>query len=82
LTRCCATSSASRSGASEPWKRITCSLCRGACILPRLRTTAELLQAREPFQTALALQPDSAHALGGLAMTHVEAVLYRWTAST
>lgn len=52
---------------------------RGAYILSRLRTKAELLQAREHFQTALALQPDSAHALAGLAMTHVEAVLYRWT---
>lgn len=64
---------------SPPSSQAVDQWMRGAYILSRLRTKAELLQAREHFQTALALQPDSAHALAGLAMTHVEAVLYRWT---
>jgi TolB-like protein/Flp pilus assembly protein TadD len=52
---------------------------RGAYIMSRLKTQAELLQARTEFEAALALQPDSAHALAGLASTYVEAVLNRWT---
>ena len=52
---------------------------RGAFIMSRLRTKAELLQARTEFQAALTLQPDSSHALAGLAATHIEAVVYRWT---
>ena len=52
---------------------------RGAYIMSRLKTKAELLQARDDFEAALALQPDSSHALAGLASTYFEAVLYRWT---
>ena len=52
---------------------------RGAYIMSRLKTKEELLQARAQFEAALALQPDSSHALAGLATTYVRAVLYRWT---
>ncbi len=52
---------------------------RGAYIMSRLKTKDELLQARAQFEAALALQPDSSHALAGLATTYVDAVLYRWT---
>jgi TolB-like protein len=52
---------------------------RGAYIMSRLKTKEELLQARAQFEAALALQPDSSHALAGLATTYVGAVLYRWT---
>jgi DNA-binding winged helix-turn-helix (wHTH) protein/TolB-like protein len=52
---------------------------RGAFFMSRLRTNAELMQAREEFQSALMLQPDSSHALAGLAATYIEAVVYRWT---
>jgi TolB-like protein/Flp pilus assembly protein TadD len=52
---------------------------RGAFILSRLRSQADLSQAQKEFQAALALQPDSGHALAGLASTHIEAVVYRWT---
>jgi len=52
---------------------------RGAYLMPRLKTKDELLQARTQFEAALALQPDSSHALAGLASTYVHAVLYRWT---
>jgi DNA-binding winged helix-turn-helix (wHTH) protein/TolB-like protein/Tfp pilus assembly protein PilF len=52
---------------------------RGAYIMSRLKTHADLLQARTEFEAALALQPDSSHALAGLASTYVEAVVNRWT---
>jgi DNA-binding winged helix-turn-helix (wHTH) protein/TolB-like protein/Flp pilus assembly protein TadD len=52
---------------------------RGVYIMLTLRTKEELLQARREFQAALALQPDSSHALAGLALTHSSMVLYRWT---
>ena len=44
---------------------------RGAYIMSRLKTKEELLQARAQFEAALALQPDSSHALAGLATTYV-----------
>jgi adenylate cyclase len=44
-----------------------------------LRTREELQQARREFQAALALQPDSGHALAGMALVHTSTVLYRWT---
>jgi DNA-binding winged helix-turn-helix (wHTH) protein/TolB-like protein len=52
---------------------------RGAYIMSRLKTHADLLQGRTEFEAALALQPDSSHALAGLASTYVEAVVNRWT---
>jgi DNA-binding winged helix-turn-helix (wHTH) protein/TolB-like protein len=52
---------------------------RGLYILQKMRTKEELLQARNEFQQALALQPDSSHALAGLAITHKAVVVYRWT---
>jgi len=52
---------------------------RGVYIMLTLRTRDELQQARREFQAALALQPDSSHALAGLALTHTSMVLYRWT---
>jgi DNA-binding winged helix-turn-helix (wHTH) protein/TolB-like protein len=51
---------------------------RGAYVMSRLKTKEELLQARAQFEAALALQPDSSHALAGLATTYVLAVVYRW----
>ena len=51
---------------------------RGAYIMSRLKTKAELLLARTEFEAALALQPDSSHALAGLATTYGQAVAYRW----
>jgi DNA-binding winged helix-turn-helix (wHTH) protein/TolB-like protein/tetratricopeptide (TPR) repeat protein len=53
---------------------------RGAYVLSRLKTHAEVLQARSEFEAALAAQPDSSHALAGLAATHVCEVLYHWAA--
>jgi tetratricopeptide (TPR) repeat protein len=53
---------------------------RGAYVLSRLKTHAELLQARSEFEAALAAQPDSSHALAGLAATRVCEVLYHWAA--
>jgi TolB-like protein len=55
---------------------------RGEYIMWRLQTNAELLQARAEFEAALAMQPDSSHALAGLAATYVHAVLYRWAERT
>lgn len=52
---------------------------RGAYIMSRLLTLDEMLQARQEFQAALALQPGSSHALAGLAHTHLKPVVYRWT---
>jgi DNA-binding winged helix-turn-helix (wHTH) protein/TolB-like protein len=52
---------------------------RGVYFLVNLRTREELLQARREFQQALALQPDSSHALAGLANTHLLVVFHRWT---
>jgi TolB-like protein len=51
---------------------------RGAFIMSRIRTKPQLLQARAHFEAALALQPDSSHALAGLAATGTEMLLYRW----
>ena len=39
----------------------------------------KLQQARQEFQAALTLQPDSSHALAGLALFHSSLVVYRWT---
>jgi DNA-binding winged helix-turn-helix (wHTH) protein/TolB-like protein/Flp pilus assembly protein TadD len=52
---------------------------RGVYIMLNLRTREELERSRLEFQAALALQPDSSHALAGLALTHVSMVAYRWT---
>jgi len=52
---------------------------RGVYIMLTLRTREELQQARREFQAALDLQPDSSHALAGLALVHTSTVLYRWT---
>jgi len=52
---------------------------RGVYIMLQLRTPEELQQARQQFQAALALQPDSSHALAGLAFTHLVVVVYRWS---
>lgn len=52
---------------------------RGVYIMLTLRTREELQQARREFQAALALQPDSSHALAGLALIHTSMVVYRWT---
>jgi DNA-binding winged helix-turn-helix (wHTH) protein/TolB-like protein/cytochrome c-type biogenesis protein CcmH/NrfG len=52
---------------------------RGVYIMLKLRTRDELQQARQEFQAALALQPDSSHALAGLALFHSSLVVYRWT---
>lgn len=52
---------------------------RGAYMMSRLLTLDEMLRARQEFQAALALQPDSSHALAGLAHTHLRPVVFRWT---
>ncbi len=52
---------------------------RGVYIMLTLRTREELQQARREFQAALDLQPDSSHALAGLALVHTSTVVYRWT---
>ncbi len=52
---------------------------RGVYIMLTLRTREEMQQARREFQAALASQPDSSHALAGLALTHTSMVVYRWT---
>jgi tetratricopeptide (TPR) repeat protein len=62
---------APNNGAIDHWMR-------GTYIMSRLNTKAELLQARAQFEAALALQPDSSHALAGLASTFGLAVTYRW----
>jgi tetratricopeptide (TPR) repeat protein len=51
---------------------------RGAYMMSRLLTLEEMLRARQEFQAALALQPDSSHALAGLAHTQ-HPVIFRWT---
>jgi adenylate cyclase len=52
---------------------------RGVYIMQNMRTRDELAHSRREFAAALALQPDSSHALAGLAFTHLTAVVYRWT---
>jgi TolB-like protein len=52
---------------------------RGKHLLTRVRTLADLRRARTEFEAALAAQPDSSHALAGLALTHVIELAYRWT---
>jgi tetratricopeptide (TPR) repeat protein len=54
---------------------------RGSHLMWKLSTREGLLRARAHFEAALAAQPDSAHALAGLAATHVCEVLYRWSAN-
>lgn len=51
---------------------------RGTYLLTRVKTPADLPRARTEFEAALAAQPDSSHALAGLAMTHVLELAYRW----
>lgn len=51
---------------------------RGAWMLSRVKTRADLLQARSEFEAAVAAQPDSSHALARLSMTYREEVLFRW----
>jgi tetratricopeptide (TPR) repeat protein len=46
--------------------------------MSRLKTKEELLQARAQFEAALAVQPESSHALAGLGSTHVREVVHRW----
>jgi DNA-binding winged helix-turn-helix (wHTH) protein/TolB-like protein len=67
-----------RSRAAAPNNAAVDRWMRGAYIMSRLKTKAELLQARTEFEAALALQPDSSHALAGLASTYGLAVIYRW----
>ena len=52
---------------------------RGAYVMLNLRTREELQVARREFEAALALQPDSSHALAGLALVHSSLVVFRWT---
>jgi DNA-binding winged helix-turn-helix (wHTH) protein/TolB-like protein len=52
---------------------------RGSYLMAKLTTHPQLLQARTHFEAALAAQPDSVHALAGVAATHVCEVLYRWS---
>ena len=52
---------------------------RGAYLMSSLATRDELQQAQKEFQAALDLQPDSSHALAGLASTHFAAVRHRFT---
>ena len=51
---------------------------RGTYILSHAQTRADLLRARAEFQAALTGQPDSTHALAGLATTHIDEVFHRW----
>ena len=51
---------------------------RGSYILSSLKKRDQLLQARSQFEAALAAQPDSSHALAGLASTYLCDVTYRW----
>lgn len=51
---------------------------RGAWMQSRVKTRADLLQARSEFEAAVAAQPDSSHALARLSMTYREEVLFRW----
>lgn len=52
---------------------------RGHYLLGRFTRHAELLQVRAHFEAALAAQPESGHALAGVAATYVCEALYRWT---
>lgn len=52
---------------------------RGSLIMANLKTRTELMQARAEFEAALAAQPDSSHALAGLASTYRAEVTFRWT---
>jgi len=51
---------------------------RGSLIMAGLRTRTEMMQARAEFEAALAAQPDSSHALAGLASTYLADVSFRW----
>jgi TolB-like protein/Flp pilus assembly protein TadD len=53
---------------------------RGHYLLGRVKTKAELQQARAHFEAALAAEPESVPAIAGLAITHVCEVRYRWSA--
>ncbi len=72
--RCC-----SRRAATPQSSQALDHWARGVYIMLQLRTPEELQQARQQFQAALALQPDSSHALAGLALTHLVVVVYRWS---
>jgi DNA-binding winged helix-turn-helix (wHTH) protein/TolB-like protein len=51
---------------------------RGSYLMSRIRSHADLLQARADYQAALAAQPDSPQALSLLGATYVREVAYRW----
>ena len=52
---------------------------RGDYLGRRFKTQAELLQARQHFEAALAIEPESVNALTGLAYSHICEVLYLWS---
>lgn len=52
---------------------------RGDYLGRRFKTRDELLQARQHFEAALAIEPESVNALTGLAYSHVCEVLYLWS---
>jgi DNA-binding winged helix-turn-helix (wHTH) protein/TolB-like protein len=53
---------------------------RGEYLMIHAKTRSDLQQARIEFEAALTAQPDSSHALAGLAMTHVVELARRWMA--
>jgi DNA-binding winged helix-turn-helix (wHTH) protein/TolB-like protein len=51
---------------------------RGSFIMANLKTRTDLMKARAQFESALAAEPDSSHALAGLASTYLADVTFRW----
>ncbi|MES1265007.1 MAG: hypothetical protein ABUU24_05060, partial [Variovorax sp.] len=52
---------------------------RGAYLMRHFTTRADLLQARQHFEAALAADPRSVNALGGVAGTYVEETVHHWS---
>jgi DNA-binding winged helix-turn-helix (wHTH) protein/TolB-like protein len=52
---------------------------RGRYLLAMLTKHEQALEARRHFEAALAAQPQSVHALTGLAFTHLNEVIHRWS---
>jgi len=52
---------------------------RGRYLLAMLTKHEQALEARRHFEAALAAQPQSVHALTGLAFTHLNEVIFRWS---
>jgi DNA-binding winged helix-turn-helix (wHTH) protein/TolB-like protein/Tfp pilus assembly protein PilF len=54
---------------------------RATYLKRRVRSRDDLLEARRHFEAAVAADPQSVNALAGLACTHLDEVVYRWSPS-